>query len=237
MWSAVRGAHHRSPRSYGRSDPHPPWKGSWVPKRANSDPNDPFDGSLGREHQTWGLPRMFGRRSPTGNRSPTNPRSPTGNRSPTNPRSPTGSRSPTNPRSPTSPRSPNGYFGRRRQSPTTSDEEVDFGVVRGNTDSVFRSATTIPLGSRTSPKETQTQWVLSSPKARREPRKAASLGAQSNHEEDSDSPQFGVTSSVRKGAQPKQLDAQTPSYQMGEPNPMAPDEGRQQLTEEPGQQG
>ena len=70
-----------------------------------------------------------------------------------------------------------------------------------------------------SPKETQTPaWVLSSPKANREPVKAASFGAQSNHEEDSDTPQFGVKSSVQKDAQSKPLDARSSSYPIGEPS-------------------
>ena len=77
-----------------------------------------------------------------------------------------------------------------------------------------------------SPKETQTQWALSSPKSKKEPMKVASFGAQSNHEENSDTPQFGVTSSVQKGAQSKPLDAQSSSYQMGEPSPMAPVQSR-----------
>ena len=115
--SAVRGAHHRSPRAYGRSDPHKPLRGSWVPNTVNSDPNEPFGGSLGREHQMWGFPHMFGNRSLTNHRSPTSHRSP-----------PKGS--PTSLRLPPRWRMPPARVG-DRQSPTTSDEEVAFGYLFG----------------------------------------------------------------------------------------------------------
>ena len=118
--SAVRGAHHRSPRAYERSDPHRPLRGSWVPNTANSDPIEPFGGSLGREHQTWGFPHMFGHRSPLKG-------SPTSHKSPT--------------------KGSPACVG-DKQSPTTSDEKVAFGVAGGNTDSGFRSTATIPMGSR-----------------------------------------------------------------------------------------
>ena len=116
--SAVRGAHYRSPRSYRRSDPHIPYRGSWVPKTVSSDPNDPFDGSLGREHQTWGgiLACLVCSRRPVTGRRPSLGRRPVTGRRPSLGRRPVTGRRPVIGRRPTRGRRPNGEGSRRPQA-------------------------------------------------------------------------------------------------------------------------